>query len=68
MESICHIPKHERHYYAQCETCHSYFDCRDLSQVLEHTHQNIQHASFTISHKRGEHSEYLKGKIPVGRN
>ncbi len=63
------VPEHERHHYAKCIECFEYFDCRDLSQVVEHMHDNqAVDSSWNSSKKVNEPVEYLKGSIQIDCN
>jgi len=65
-ENFLHIPEHERHHYIKCELCNQYIDCRNLAQVIMHTHQKINFTpNFISSRKLSEPVEYLKGKLEI---
>jgi|GEM_PF-5470359 len=38
MNSLCEILEKDREHYAMCPMCESYFDMRDLQQVVDHQH------------------------------
>jgi hypothetical protein len=62
------IPKNEVQHFIECEQCHEYFDCRDLSQVLQHTHQPVKTTDSFIARKISEPIEYLNGKVRLNSN
>jgi hypothetical protein len=69
MKDISHILEEERLHYVKCRTCGNYFDCRNLSEVLDHTYENNRlNSDFTFSRRLPEPVEYLKGKIKIPQN
>jgi hypothetical protein len=68
MKDIKHLAEHEKIHFLMCETCNEYFDCRNLSQVFEHIHEDLPQADFKSSRKMDEPIEYLQGQISIGQN
>jgi hypothetical protein len=68
MDNLQEIPKHEQHHFIRCNLCGSLFDCRDLSQVLFHTHQEVNSSEFTSARKVPEPILYIKGKVKLTIN
>lgn len=68
MKNLNHIHEHELIYFIKCELCNQYIDCRDLEQVLTHTHKNYQQINFFSSRKVSETIEYLNGKVAINEN
>lgn len=68
MENLNLIPKYDRHHYVKCEACNKFFDCRDLSQVFNHIHDEVPKPQFNFSGKVGEPIIYLMGKHELIQN
>jgi hypothetical protein len=68
MTNLFLIAEYERHHYIRCKLCNQYLDCRDLSQVFEHEHENLPEPSFTSSKKTDEPIEYIQGKLQIIQN
>lgn len=68
MKNLSTVAEYERHHYIRCELCGEYFDCRDLSQVFEHEHENLPQPTFTSSMKIDEPIEYIQGKLEIVQN
>jgi hypothetical protein len=68
MENLAIIPVLERRHFLKCAICNEYFDCRNLSQVFDHIHENLPQPQFESSRRKEESNEYLRGNIEIIQN
>lgn len=58
MKNLSAIPPEDREHFMKCPVCESYFDMRDLTQVVAHQHwPEPAPVSFTHSVKLGKEDE-----------
>ena len=62
------IPDNQSEHFAKCELCSQYFDCRDLSAVFYHCHDEMQNPEYVSSRKVNDPIEMVAGKILVPLN
>lgn len=70
MKTLKGIPKSQRHHYMKC-SCGSYFDMRDLKDVMKHLHKSdalIAATEYSHSIKVGEPHIYTKTKKKITIN
>jgi len=68
MKAINDIPKEDKCHFLKCDLCGNYFDCRDLADVLMHTHENLPKGEFNYSRDVSQPVAYIKGKIAIAQN
>ncbi|HEU0065579.1 MAG TPA: hypothetical protein VFQ58_11120 [Flavisolibacter sp.] len=68
MKSIGHLGEEEKKHFILCN-CGSYYDMRDLGQVLDHFHA-VQpvNVEWTYSTRKGESLCYTKSGKRIGLN
>jgi hypothetical protein len=68
MDNLNQIAKEEQIHYAKCSICNSYFDCRDLSEVVDHFHDDIPEVKFDSSRRIDEPVEYITSRYRLNQN
>ncbi len=68
MKAIDGIPEDEKRHFLKCDICGNYFDCRNLGDVLMHTHETLPKGDFIYSKEVSKPIAYLKGKIAIVQN
>lgn len=64
MKQLTGVPQEDHEHYMKCSVCESYFDMRDLGQVVDHQHwSDPVEVRFSHATKKGKDGEvYVKGK------
>lgn len=68
MNDLNNVSPEDRIHFSQCCICNQYFDCRDLTEVVEHFHENISPPEFSSSKRVFDTKEYLGKRFTIDQN